>query len=357
MQFRGFRMVTRVFSSVLIHRRPQSNRCRPPRIVPKGGSGAGGRPRYDLPIAMTTADPPAPENGNETEAGAGAGHGAEPVDRVAALRGAGVGGVDARRVGRILVGLVLATLAVLVVVFTVVGVHHNQQDDRLHDDGVPVTFTVSGCLGLLGGSGSNAAGYSCRGSYPRRPPLRLRLPGNDFHRPGSTVYALAVPGDPALVHRSPSSRPRIVGERLPPSGLLLVILVLMVALLLGMRRGAASTRRTRPNPRHLSRAGTTGARGVGGWRVAFVGARPRTLGGPGVPLGAPGPPRLGPLERLLQPISPDQVPRPGQQEWDAETPETKVEDGQSVQHHRDPLEEPLAQPEETRMRTARPRIT
>ena len=112
--------------------------------------------------------------------------------------------VDARRVGQVVIGIVLATLAILAVVFTVVGVHTNQQDDRLHHDGVPVTFTVTGCLGLLGGSGSNAAGYSCHGTYTlggHR--YSERLPGNSFHRPGSTVAAIAVPGDPALV--SPAS--------------------------------------------------------------------------------------------------------------------------------------------------------
>ena len=99
---------------------------------------------------MTTSSPPAAGDG-------------EPADRIGQLRGAGVQ-VDARRVGRVALGIVLATLAVLAVVFTIVGVHTNQQDDRLHRDGVPVTFTVAGCLGLLGGSGSNAAGYSCHGS-------------------------------------------------------------------------------------------------------------------------------------------------------------------------------------------------
>jgi uncharacterized membrane protein len=186
---------------------------------------------------MTTAHPPGPENGDETGATGApvdADHGHEPVDRVGTLRGAGVGGVDTRRLGRILIGLIMATLAVLVVVFTVVGVHHNQQDDRLHHDGLPVTFSVSGCLGLLGGSGSNAAGYSCRGSYTLDgQTYRVRLPGNDFHRPGAQVPALAVPGDPTLV--SPVSLARTerssAGVFLVPV-ILFVILVLLVTLLL-----------------------------------------------------------------------------------------------------------------------------
>jgi hypothetical protein len=166
----------------------------------------------------------------------GSGASGEPADRIGQLRGAGVQ-VDRRRVGQVALGVVLATLAVLAVLFTIVGVHTNQQDDRLHNDGVPVTFTVTGCLGLLGGSGSNAAGYSCHGTYSLQGRRYLeQLPGNSFHRPGSTVAAIAVPGDPALV--SPASivaRERSsVGVFVLPA-ILAAVLVLLVALLLVLR--------------------------------------------------------------------------------------------------------------------------
>ncbi len=204
---------------------------------------------------MTTTDPFVPGNGDEDSVpgnggalngavpnraaanGATPAAGAETADRIGQLRGAGVQ-VDVRRVGQVAIGIVLATLAVLAVVFTIVGVHTNQQDDRLHDDGVPVTFTVTGCLGLLGGSGSNVAGYSCHGTYSlqgRR--YSEQLPGNSFHRPGSTVAAIAVPGDPALV--SPAS---IVATEHSSAGvfvlpvILAAVLVLLVALLLVLRR-------------------------------------------------------------------------------------------------------------------------
>ncbi len=187
---------------------------------------------------MTTSSPPGAGNGEPLRpAGTG-----EPPDRIGQLRGAGVQ-VDARRVGQVALGIVLATLAVLAVVFTVVGVHTNQQDDRLHHDGVPVTFTVAGCLGLLGGSGSNAAGYSCHGTYTlggHR--YSERLPGNSFHRPGSTVAAVAVPGDPALV--SPVS---IVATQHSSAGVFVLpavlagILLLLVALLLALRRRRRGT--------------------------------------------------------------------------------------------------------------------
>ena len=187
---------------------------------------------------MTSTDPAAAGNGETDRRTGSITPPEETADRIGQLRGAGVS-VDARRVGQVVIGLVLVTLAVLAIVFTIVGIHTNQQDDRLHHDGVPVTFTVTGCLGLLGGSGSNAAGYSCRGTYTLEGKRYsgLQLPGDSFHRPGSTVAAVAVPGDPALV--SPAS---IVATEHSSAGafvlpaVLAAILLLLVALLVLLRR-------------------------------------------------------------------------------------------------------------------------
>ncbi len=148
--------------------------------------------------------------------------------------------VDGRRIVQVLVGLVLVTLAVLVVVFTVAGIHNNRQINQLRDQGVAVEVTVTGCQGLLGGSGSNSAGYSCRGSYEldgRR--YSEVLPGTSLHVPGSTIRSVAVPGDPALV--SPVS---IVDSEHASDGVFILPAVLLVILLgaLGglvlLRRGA-----------------------------------------------------------------------------------------------------------------------
>jgi hypothetical protein len=123
----------------------------------------------------------------------------EVSGRVGTLRGATVQ-FDARRLLQIFLGVALSTLAVLVVVFTIAGVHSNDQIDRLHSQGQRVTVTVTGCLGLLGGSGSNAAGYSCRGAYTLGGHSHVEpLPGSTFYRPGTRIPALAVPDDPALV--------------------------------------------------------------------------------------------------------------------------------------------------------------
>jgi hypothetical protein len=216
-------------------------------VLPKGRRGPEGGPHYDPPIVMTASDPRVPDHGDAGDEPGDAGGG--PGDRVGRLRGAGVQ-VDGRRVARVAIGIVLATLAVGAIIFTIVGVHTNQQDDRLHHDGVPVTFTVTGCLGLLGGSGSNAAGYSCHGTYTLDGhSYQEPLPGNDFHRPGSTVPAIAVPGDPALV--SPAS---IVATEHSSAGvyvlpaILAVVLLLLVALLLVLRRRRHAAGPEQPQP-------------------------------------------------------------------------------------------------------------
>ena len=164
-----------------------------------------------------------------------------PDSRVAPLRGAGVQ-ISGRRVGQVVLGIVLATLAVLVVVFTIVGVHNNQQNDQLHNQGVPVTFTVTGCLGLLGGSGSNAAGYTCRGTYEldgHR--YNERLPGTVLHAPGDRGPRHRGARRPALV--SPAS---IVDDRAllgvglhPPGRPVRGPVVLLVVLALRRRRTQA----------------------------------------------------------------------------------------------------------------------
>lgn len=119
--------------------------------------------------------------------------------RVGTMRGATVQ-VDFHRVFQITAGVVLVTLAVLVVVFTVAGVRSNNQLDQLHDHGVPVTVSVTDCLGLLGGSGSNPAGYSCHGTYVLGGHRYTQtLPGLTHQHPGAQIPGVAVPGDPSLM--------------------------------------------------------------------------------------------------------------------------------------------------------------
>ncbi|HLH28345.1 MAG TPA: DUF3592 domain-containing protein [Acidimicrobiales bacterium] len=114
------------------------------------------------------------------------------------LRGAGVD-VDLRRLGRLAAALlVVAVLASSVGLF-VAAVRHNRQADQLRT-GVPVVGTVTRCLGLLGGSGSNSAGTSCSATYVvagRR--YTEGVPGTSARPVGSRVRLVFARGDPALV--------------------------------------------------------------------------------------------------------------------------------------------------------------
>jgi hypothetical protein len=132
-----------------------------------------------------------------------------------------------RRLVQGVVAIIMVTLAITAIVLTAAGIHSNDQINRLHTQGQPVAFTVSGCLGLLGGSGSNAAGYSCRGTYHLTGHVYTEpLPGSTFYRPGTKVASIAVPGDPALV--SPVG---IVDSQQVSNGVFVVPIVLGIILL------------------------------------------------------------------------------------------------------------------------------
>ncbi len=161
-----------------------------------------------------------------------------PEGPVSTLRGAGVD-VDPRRAGRVAIGICLVALAVVAVVLLVAGIQKNDQANNLHHHGVVVDVTVSNCIGLLGGSGSNVAGYACKGTYSvNGHHYEEAIPGsNSILRAGSVIRGVTVPGDPGLL-----STPAMVAAQraswkvyIAPA-ILLVVLLLSVATLILRRR-------------------------------------------------------------------------------------------------------------------------
>ncbi len=153
------------------------------------------------------------------------------------LRGAGVS-IDVRKTGRVVVAVCFVALAVLAVVLFVAGVHKNSQINTLRQHGVAVQVTVKGCLGLLGGSGSNPAGYACQGTFTLDGHhYRESIPGNVLRRPGTKVRAVAVAGDPPLL----STAHAVATERASASvfvvpAILFAVLVVLVGALVFRRR-------------------------------------------------------------------------------------------------------------------------
>jgi len=194
-------------------------------------------PSHDAVRANGAAPgPPPPPPGISGTPGAG---GEGPVST---LRGAGVD-VDLRRVGRVAGALCLGALAVVAVVLFVAGAQKNAQITRLRQHGVPVVATVTGCLGLLGGSGSNPAGYACTGTYTLHGHrYHEAIPGDGFRAEGSKVRGVADPGDPTLF----STAAAVAAEHaswhvfITPSVLVAVLAVLLAVVGLRRRRGAGA---------------------------------------------------------------------------------------------------------------------
>lgn len=162
----------------------------------------------------------------------------DPTHDVAYLRGGGVT-TDGPRARRLLLGFCCVALATLLAVLSVSAVREGRRADRLHDHGVPVSLTVTGCLGLASGTGATEYAYDCRGSFVldgRR--YDELLHGSSVQRPtGSVVAAVADPADPANVATATS----VAGQharaaRWVPAGITLALLVIAGALLVWPRR-------------------------------------------------------------------------------------------------------------------------
>jgi hypothetical protein len=152
--------------------------------------------------------------------------------------------LDLRRVGQLFAALAVLALAAVTAVTFVAAAHRNGQVSALRNRGVPVRFAITGCRGLLGGSGSNVAGFSCTGSY-RLGGHRYEepLPGDSYYTPGTVLPAVAVPGDPALV----TTAAILSGEH--TSGKVYVLpAVLLAVLVLALAVVVLTARRARRPP-------------------------------------------------------------------------------------------------------------
>ena len=121
--------------------------------------------------------------------------------RVASLRGPEA--INARRkywLGAGALGLILVAAAI--VVAFVSATNDNARIARIRANGIPVTVTVSGCVGSLGGSGSNIVGYTCQGDY--------RVAGTNYHETIGSMTRLAAPGTLVRAVVDPSQHSSLV---------------------------------------------------------------------------------------------------------------------------------------------------
>jgi predicted histidine transporter YuiF (NhaC family) len=183
--------------------------------------------------------------------------GEAPPARIGTLRGPAVQ-VDARRAARVVVVAVLVGLCVLTVALFVAAVNKDSAIVRLQQHGVPVEVTVTSCLGNLGGSGSNAASYTCSGTFSLDGHHQTDVIDGTttFHRSGSTIAAVTDPSDPAdLATATTVATTHRSGSAYVVPIILAVVLVLLIALVVW--------RRPRPDDDRTA-GGTESGSGQGG---------------------------------------------------------------------------------------------
>jgi hypothetical protein len=155
------------------------------------------------------------------------------------LRGNGVD-IDPRRAGQWVLGVCVLALFVVAVVLLIAGIDKNSQINTLKNHGAMVNIKVIDCQGLLGGSGSNPAGYACKGSYAFQGRQYVQeIPGTSLLSTGSTVRGVIAPNDPRLL-----STPSEVASQqaswtvyIAPVVLFLLLALALVVLILMLRRG------------------------------------------------------------------------------------------------------------------------
>jgi hypothetical protein len=165
----------------------------------------------------------------------------EPTDKpLTVLRAGGGAGteINVARLRKTLTVIVLAALAVTSIVFFIGGANKNSQIQDIRDHGVTVAATVTGCEGLLGGSGSNAAGYACDGRFRLDGHTYIKgLPGATFEKPGAVVHEVTVRSDPGLVETpAQAASERASGKVYIIPSVLAVLFVALGAVVLIRRR-------------------------------------------------------------------------------------------------------------------------
>lgn len=161
-----------------------------------------------------------------------------PDDRVASLRGPTA--ISIGRKSKLFAGAIglILQAAVLVVSFLSV-TNNNARVDRMKAHGIPVTVTVTNCRGNIGGSGSNSAGYTCRGDYTVNGISYHELIGSmaTFSAPGTAVRGVADPSRHSTVVLSSAIKSsKASNGAFIPFGLLAIVFVALTLVFLRVAR-------------------------------------------------------------------------------------------------------------------------
>jgi len=136
------------------------------------------------------------------------------------IRGSGGTEISGRRLFDVLAAACVAALVVVAALLSISAVHQANSSTLLHQRGVPVQVTVSGCLAISSGIGMGVEYWRCHGTYT--------LDGQRYDEvisgsrglleAGATVAAVAVPAHPGLLStpQAAAHHPSWWSRYLPP---------------------------------------------------------------------------------------------------------------------------------------------
>jgi len=150
-----------------------------------------------------------------------------PSDRVVSLRGPEVASIE-RQVWHRFVAVALALSFAALIVNVVSTAHDNSRIERMKTHGIAVSVTVTRCIGNVGGSGSNGAGYRCHGDYSIAGITYHELIGSmtTFAASGTKVNSVADPSKPTtVILASALEKSTASSAAYVPAGLFAIVLV------------------------------------------------------------------------------------------------------------------------------------
>lgn len=172
-------------------------------------------------------------------------------ESVTVLRGGAAVGVG-RAMWLYAGAVALLIFAIVIVVSFLSAANDNSRIDRLKSHGIPVTVTVTNCIGNLGGSGSNASSYTCSGNYSVGGTRYQETIGamSVSAAPGAHVRAVADPSRPSTVVIASAVASSTASAKVYVAPGLLSVLLITLAwwFLVVARRTRYSQRRTGTGP-------------------------------------------------------------------------------------------------------------
>ena len=154
-------------------------------------------------------------------------------DDASYVRGAR-GGLERRLAIRLMAAAVIVALVALTLVLAFQAGRENSRLNRLHDDGIPVTATVSSCVAIASGTGITESGYRCRATYVMNGrTYSAVLGGTDaLYSVGETVPAVVARTDPGNLSTADAvTRTHASWTAFIPAAIALLASVVLAALL------------------------------------------------------------------------------------------------------------------------------